>query len=218
MVQLGLAVFEFHLSLHFTEHVQLVARCSGTEVLVLESHVSDLHLQQVRHLSVLLFSEQLDASSACLSTVRFSVQSGQPLLAVRVAQDPRLRTLGLALRALLSLFLEGKSVYFVYGRQHVDWPDFDSHLIGCFALLYLIVDVVLLHILQLLVNTLLLGYVREHGLLLGRLLALTGLFHLLLQLPTVLGLESLPPFELLLSDVLEVVGRLHVHLLLLAGR
>ena len=109
MVHLRLAILEFHLSLHLVQGVELTRNLGCTEALVLQSHVSNLHLKQVWHLDWrLLFSEQFDRRSVLhsLSTIGLGVEGSlflQPLLAVRLAENPGMRTLRLALGSLFSL-------------------------------------------------------------------------------------------------------------------
>ena len=192
--------------------------------MVLQSHVGDLHLKQVWHLDwCLLFSEQFDGRSVLhgLSTIGLGVEGSvvmQSLLAVRLAENPGMRTLRLALGSLFSLFSVRQGISLIDWWQHVDGSHSILDLVGGSALFDLIVDVILLHVLQLAVDALLLSQFRKHFGLFGRLFALTGLFHLLLQLTAVLSLEPLAPVEFLLSDVLEIVSRLHMHLLFPGGR
>ena len=81
------------------------------------------------------------------------------------------------------------------------------------AFLNLLTDILLLHVLQLSVDLLLMVQVADKQLLLLGLFCCVSRIHLLLKLASILCLDSLTPFELLLCDVLEVVGRSHMHLL-----
>ena len=82
------------------------------------------------------------------------------------------------------------------------------------AFLNFLTDILLLHVLQLSVYLLLLVQVADEQLLLLGLFGCVSHIHLLLKLASILCLDTLAPFELLLCDVLEAVGRSHMHLLI----
>ena len=86
------------------------------------------------------------------------------------------------------------------------------------ALLDFLIDVILLHVLQLFVDSLFLLQVTDKLLLLQCIFFRVLSFHLFLQFAAVLGLCTLASIELLLSDVFEIVRRTHVDLFIFGRR
>jgi hypothetical protein len=109
----------------------------------------------------------------------------------------------------IPLAQEVKCLLLAHRRYHVDFGCLG--LVVTIALLNFFPDVLLSHVLQLLVDSLLGFNFGEKLLLLLRFLGVLDLLHLLLQLKAVLGLGLLATIELNLCDLLKVVGGPHVH-------